>query len=164
MDVREIRESEESALADLTVAAYRQLLGELTPAYAADLADVTGRRATSGLAVLVAVDAGVVVGGVTYVQGGGPYAEFPDSDEAGFRHLAVTPDRQGRGAGRALVEACISRARATGARRLGLFTTEAMTTAQRLYEALGFVRTAGRDWVYEGHLCLLGYQLHLTDA
>jgi GNAT superfamily N-acetyltransferase len=162
VEVREIRESEVDELADLTVAAYRALLGALGPEYERDLADVGSRVATPGLVVLVAVTEGRVLGGVTYVDGAGPYAEFADAGEAGFRHLAVAPDLQRSGAGTALVQACIDRASSSGKTRLALFTTDTMTTAQRVYERLGFQRVAARDWVYAGELCLLGYVLDIT--
>ena len=162
MEIREVRESEIDTLAELTLAAYRSLPGEVGDEYARDLADVRGRVDTPGLRVLVAVDGDRVLGGVTYVDGAGPYAEFPDADEAGFRHLAVAPDAQGSGVGEALVLACLDRATTSGKTRLALFTTEAMKTAQRLYERLGFQRVAGRDWVYEDTLQLLGYAIDVT--
>lgn len=161
MEIREARESEHDILGELTLAAYRALPGEIDDDYARDLADVAGRMATPGLVVLVAVDGERLLGGVTYVEGAGAYAEFPDASEAGFRHLAVAPDAQGAGVGTALVRACLDRATTGGKTRVALFTNDTMTAAIRVYERLGFQRAAGRDWVYRGQLCLLGYAIEL---
>lgn len=54
--------------------------------------------------------------------------------------LFVAPSARRGGAGRALMEAARRHAVETGARRLTLSTAHTNTTAQRLYEALGYVR------------------------
>ena len=53
--------------------------------------------------------------------------------------LAVDPDQQGAGIGRALVEAAVRRARALGARKVTLRVLGHNGTARRLYERCGFV-------------------------
>jgi GNAT superfamily N-acetyltransferase len=63
---------------------------------------------------------------------------FP-RDWASLRLLAVAHRARGRGLSRALTEWCIARARSDGAGRIGLHTSEAMTTARALYERMGFV-------------------------
>lgn len=160
--IREIAPSEHARLAELTLAAYLEIPGVADePEYLAELADVAGRAAQ--VPVLVAVDpaTGQVIGGVAYVPGPGPLSEIEADDEAGIRMLAVAPEAQGRGVGRALVEACLARARAAGKRRLVLLTVPAMIAAQRLYTSIGFAREPAIDWEYEpGHL-LLGYALEL---
>lgn len=162
--VRTARSEEYVPLADLTVAAYRELLGDaLRDPYLTELADVAGRAALT--AVLVAVEGATrVVGGVTYLVGPGPLAPFADPDEAGIRFLAVDPDAQGRGVGAALVAACVARARAAGKKRLSLQTTAPMTTAQRLYERAGFRRHPGHDRVMTSGLVVLAYDLDLDAA
>jgi GNAT superfamily N-acetyltransferase len=60
-------------------------------------------------------------------------------DWASLRLLAVAPAARGRGLARRLTDWCIARARLQGATRLGLHTSEAMTTARNLYERMGFV-------------------------
>jgi ribosomal protein S18 acetylase RimI-like enzyme len=50
----------------------------------------------------------------------------------------VAPDRRRRGLARALVEACLARARALGASSARLSVSAAAPEARRLYEALGF--------------------------
>ncbi|HEX4720186.1 MAG TPA: GNAT family N-acetyltransferase [Thermoleophilaceae bacterium] len=52
--------------------------------------------------------------------------------------LAVDPEFEGRGAGRALMEALIDEARARDGRRLTLRVFRPNERAQRLYERLGF--------------------------
>ena len=148
LEVRSVRRAEYDTLAELTVAAYRALRSDWDLGrYADELAGVEERAAAAD--VLVAVDDGTVIGGVTFVPGpGNPYAEDLRPGEAGIRMLAVSPAAQGRGAGRALTVACIERARALGATGVALHSTAWMTVAHRLYESLGFVRTPSRDLTY----------------
>ncbi len=161
MTVRHVRPEEHDALAALTVAAYRALLGpEMDAGYTAELADVAGRAALAD--VLVAVDGeGRIEGGVTYIPGPGPMAWFDGADEAGVRMLAVAPTAQGRGVGAHLVADCVARACAAGKARLLLHTTAPMTAAHRLYQRAGFRRDPGRDEMIGGDLLLLAYVLDL---
>lgn len=158
-----MRPEEYEALAALTLAAYRQVLGvDMDAGYAAELADVATRAKL--VDVLVAVDAqGGLEGGVVYVPGPGPMAWFDDADEAGMRMLAVDPALQGRGVGARLVAACIERAAATGKARLLLHTTAPMVAAHRLYQRAGFHRDAARDELLGGDLLLLAYVLDLRQ-
>ncbi len=148
LEVRRVRRAEYDALADLTVAAYRALRSDWDlGGYADELADVEARAAAAE--VLVAVDGAEVIGGVTFVPGpGNPYAEDLREGEFGVRMLAVLPAAQGKGAGRALMAACIVRAHALGATGIALHSTAWMTVAHRLYESLGFARTPSRDLIY----------------
>jgi ribosomal protein S18 acetylase RimI-like enzyme len=98
---------------------------------------------------------------VTYVPGPGPLAESEREDEAGFRMLAVAPWAQGRGVGRALVEACIERARADGKAGLAIYTRPSMKMAHRLYESMGFQRDKASDWEFEPGEWLWGYRITL---
>lgn len=162
IEVREVRPGEHEALARLTLAAYLEVPGvEGDGEYLEELADVAGRAAQ--VPVLVAVDpaTGAVLGGVTYVPGPGPFAETERPDEAGFRMLAVDPAAQGRGVGRALVEACIGRARAAHRRRLVLLTLPSMTAAHALYRSMGFNRDEANDWEFEPGRWLLGFAMEL---
>ena len=158
-DIREARPEEYLAAGELTVIAYAAL-GETDVGYAEELRDVASRAGV--VPVLVAVDPdGTMLGTVTYVPGPGPYAESEREDEAGFRMLAVAPWAQGRGVGRALVEACIGRARAEGRSSIAILTRPSMSTAHRLYETLGFERDKAADLEFEPGEWLWGYRLGL---
>jgi ribosomal protein S18 acetylase RimI-like enzyme len=158
-DIREARPDEYQAAGELTVIAYAAE-GETDVGYAEELRDVASRAGV--VPVLVAVDPdGTMLGTVTYVPGPGPYAESDREDEAGFRMLAVAPWAQGRGVGRALVEACIGRARAEGRRGIAILTRPSMRAAHKLYETLGFERDKAADWEFEPGEWLWGYRLGL---
>ncbi|WFE57841.1 N-acetyltransferase [Micromonospora sp. WMMD712] len=161
--VRRATPADFSAVARLTVAAYEadgQLKGE--HGYGAVLADVAA-RAEAG-EVLVAVDGatGGLLGSVTFVLPGTPYAELSRPGEAEFRMLAVDPAAQGRGVGAALVEACLSRAAERGCSAVVICVRGGLAAAaHRLYERLGFVRTPERDWSPLPGVDLLGLRREL---
>ena len=157
--IREAREDELDAAGALVVRAYA---GNGTPdgrhaQYAEYLDHVRDARGRSRhCPILVAVESGgdagadlggILLGCVSYVpDAASPYAELEVDGEAGFRMLGVDPAAQGRGVGQALVEACISRARAAGRRGLAISTGPDMVAAHRLYERLGFRRAPARDF------------------
>ncbi len=149
MDIRPIRPGEHEALGHVTVEAYRHLQGRrpLGP-YEDELRAVTARAADS--VVFVAVDdGGTVLGGVTYVPDAGrEMSEFADPDAGGIRMLAVHPDHQGEGIGRALMDTCVETARSDGRARLILHSTEVMKVARAMYGRMGFAETPELDeWV-----------------
>jgi len=189
--IRRAEPREYDALGEITAQAYLQdgLLdfGE-SDSYLGELKDVAGRAAAAE--VLVAVDGmgvppahggpparaqsrageeprawGNLLGGVTFVPSGGPMADIAGPGEAEIRMLAVARAARGRGAGEALVRACVDRARALdGCVRIVLSTQGSMHAAHRIYERLGFVRTPERDWSPIPELddiTLLTYQLTL---
>ncbi|MEV8434802.1 GNAT family N-acetyltransferase [Streptomyces sp. HUAS 31] len=146
--IRPAEPDEFDALGEITARAYLHdgLLdfGE-SDEYLGELRDVAKRAAAAE--VLVAVADGRLLGGVTFVPSGGPMADIARSGEAEIRMLAVDRAGRGRGAGEALVRACVDRARATeGCVRIVLSTQRTMHGAHRIYERLGFVRTPERDW------------------
>ena len=162
--VRELRSADEAlVLGTLTVEAYTGLAG-LAPGspYLEELGDV-GRRAAAAVVLVAVGPEGELAGGVTYVPGPGPYAEFDDPEGAGLRMLAVAPSHRGRGVGTALVRACIERARAEGRRRLWLHTTADMPVAQRIYARLGFRRAPDADRHF-AHVDLMAYVLDLHSS
>ncbi len=86
--------------------------------------------------VVVAELEGRVVGYATLHQA----IRLPSHDHVlEMNGLAVDPDAQGRGVGRALMEAMIREARKRSARKLTLRVLAPNTTARRLYESCGFV-------------------------
>jgi ribosomal protein S18 acetylase RimI-like enzyme len=161
MIIRPVTEDEYDALGELTVQAYAGLPGNvLSDAYFAALRDVAGRVRRAP--ILVAVEDGHLLGGVTFVPGPGVYDEFTDPDEAGIRMLAVDTAARRRGVGATLVDACLERARAAGRMRLVLFSATWMTAAHELYERLGFRRAPERDWSPTGVFVLRAYIHELT--
>lgn len=164
--IRQAEPDEYEALGEITVQAYLRdgLLdyGE-GDEYLPVLKDVAGRAAAAE--VLVAVEGGRLLGGVTFVAGPGPMADIARLGEAEIRALAVAHEARGRGTGEALVRACVDRARATeGCGAVVLSSQRSMHTAHRIYERLGFVRTPERDWNPVPHLddiTLLTYELTL---
>ncbi|MFD7688015.1 GNAT family N-acetyltransferase [Streptomyces sp. NPDC059781] len=146
--IRPVEPGEHAELGEITAQAY--LLDGLldfgeSDAYLGELRNV-GKRAAAA-EVLVAVANGSVLGGVTFVPGPGPMADIAGPGEAEIRMLAVARAGRGRGAGEALVRACVDRARAVeGCGRVVLSTQRTMRAAHRVYERLGFTRTPERDW------------------
>lgn len=142
--VRPMRAHEADRVGELTLAAY-DAYGRMTGPYRETLGDP--RRRGGCTALLVAELDAEVVGTVTFVlPGDEQWEDRPQpTGDAGFRMLAVDPRLEGRGVGRALIEACIARAREHGARRLVVTSMEWMTRAHRLYERLGFVRRHDLD-------------------
>lgn len=162
--IRAVRPKEYTELGEITAHAY---LGDGLLHFGEDdsylhvLRDVARRAAETE--VLVAVDGrGRLLGGVTFVSGGGEWADIARCGEAEFRMLAVAEQARGRGAGEALVRACVERARSVeGCRRLVLSTQHGMLAAHRIYERMGFVRTPDRDWEPVPGITLLTYALEL---
>ncbi len=157
IEIREAGVDELEALAELTAAEYAR--HGVTDDYRAQILDI-GRRAAVAV-VLVALDDGELAGGLTYVPGPGPYATFDREDEAGIRMLAVAPSHRRRGVARALVDACLERARAEGRTRISLHTMTTMTAAQSLYRSMGFRRAPETDLTPVPDIPLLGYVLDL---
>ncbi len=164
MEIRPARPEEYAGAGAIVVAAYRALPGAPTGelgGYAAELADVAGRAA--GAEVLVAADGTALLGCVTFVRDpSSPLAEHLWPDEAAIRMLGVDPAAQGRGVGAALVDACVTRARAAGRAAVFLHSTPWMAAAHRLYERAGFQRTPGRDWQPLPEVPLLAFRLALV--
>ncbi len=159
--VREIRPDEHDALGRLVVDSYRDDdPSVLDDGYAEELADVA-TRARQGT-VLVALAGDELLGGVTYVSDrSSPLAEMDVPDAASFRMLGVSPAAQRRGAGRALVEACVARARAEGRHEIIIHSTRSMGRAHRLYERLGFRRDPSLDWWPVQTVELIAFRLDL---
>lgn len=97
-------------------------------------------------AFLVAVDeVDRLLGATLLLTPGSPLHQVAEAGEKEFRMLAVAKEARGRGAGEALVQACIDRAQAAKASGLVLWTQPSMLAAHRLYERLGFERVPERD-------------------
>ena len=155
ISIRLAQGSEIERARDILRAAYAQYESEIPPEnwqlYSADILDLEARAAVSEL--LVAELDGAIVSCVSYYPPGAEvaypsqtFSETWPSDWAAFRLLAVDPSATGKGAGRAMTEACIDRARAAKAPALGLHTTEPMRVARAMYERMGFERVPRYDF------------------
>ncbi|TDT38254.1 ribosomal protein S18 acetylase RimI-like enzyme [Streptomyces sp. BK208] len=146
--IRPVAADEYDILGEITAQAYlRDGLLDFgdDDTYLGELRNV-GKRAAAAQVLVAAAD-DQVLGGVTFVPSGGPMADIARPGEAEIRMLAVSRPARGRGAGEALVRACLDRARSVeGCTGVVLSTQLAMRSAHRLYERLGFVRTPDRDW------------------
>jgi ribosomal protein S18 acetylase RimI-like enzyme len=160
LEVRTARADELDAAGDLVADVYVAEGWSTQEAYTAELRDARTRAAHADL--LVAVEDGQVLGTVTVVLEGGPYAENYSPGDAVIRMLATAPEARGKGVGSALMDEAVRRARAAGKSAVRLATQPGMATAQRLYERMGFVRTTERDWSPFPELCLLTHWLPLV--
>ena len=134
-----------------------------SPRYLAVVGDARARARDA--VVAVAVDtAGQVVGSVTFAPAGSRWAEVARAGQAEFRMLGVLPQARGRGVARALVEWCLDRARAAGAREVVISSASTMRAAHRLYALRGFERRPALDWSPEEGVELWGFALALTPA
>lgn len=144
-------EAEVTAAGELTAEAYQaDRLVAPRDAYLTELADARRRAAEGVLLVAVLPEHDAVVGTITLAPYGTSYAETAEPGELELRMLAVAPEARGRGVAEALMRASMREAVLRGHRRVVLATMTAMTTAQRLYERLGWQRDTARDWSHEG--------------
>lgn len=163
--VRDARPDERDAVRALTLRAYEEYGTTMAPEAWAGLHD----------AIVAALDADPPCDRFIALHGErlvGSVLLFPPSADAyggraasagtpELRLLAVDPDARGLGVGRLLVEACVLRARAVGARELGLHSSASMIAARRLYAGMGFVRAPERDFRTGGSELVEGYRLVL---
>ena len=114
--------------------------------------------------VFVAERDGEVIGAVAFTLPGDEEFEDmrPQAADAGFRFLAVDPEAQGSGAGRALVRACVDAARRRGAHRIVVHSMAFMEVAHRLYVQEGFTRRPDLDVRFPSGVGY-AFQLDLTD-
>jgi len=126
--------------------------------YLDEIGDVAGRAVR--IPVLVAVEGGRVLGSASLETEEANLGEDAiEPGTANIRMLGVDPDARGRGAGRALLDACISEARREGKHAVTLHTTDDMHAALALYASAGFVRDAARDWKVDETFMLTAYRL-----
>lgn len=157
--IRPAEPDELDAVGALTLQAYATdgPISEGHP-YAARLLDAAGRAQEAALLVAVDDD-GTLLGTVTYVRPGTPWAEVGGADEAEVRMLGVARLARGRGVGRLLMDECVARARAEALAGVALASGSWMASAHRLYARMGFERTPERDWSPREGIDLLAYRL-----
>jgi len=82
--------------------------------------------------VLSALIDGVVVGSISIL------GRKPEADSAQLRFFLVDPQYQGRGAGKALLNAALEWCRERGFRKVFLWTVDHLPQSRQLYERAGF--------------------------
>lgn len=159
LTIREARDDELDIVASLIVDAYAEYAARMSPDawsfFAQDIANVRGRLGDATL--LVAERDGRIVGSVTL------YTDWRGAQAGAYsvRLLAVPPEHRGQGAGRALMEDVLSRARATGVGRVVMTVTQEMAPMRELSEDLGFSRDRGLDHEPAPGVRAEGYALSL---
>ena len=136
--IREAVPKDAQAVERIVAAAYAPLAGRMDKPPAPMLDDY-GARISEG-AVDVWDDAGNVLGIIILVDQG---------DALMLENVAVAPEAQGRGIGRALITHAEAQARERGHARIRLYTHVTMTANQAMYARLGYVETTrGEDEGY----------------
>jgi predicted N-acetyltransferase YhbS len=165
--VRAARPEEYAAVGALTAEAYR-VDGLLDPhdqpvdaAYEEKLLDATRRAREAELWVAVDSD-GVVLGTVTWCPVGSPWRQLALAEhQAEFRMLSVAPAGRRRGVARALVEACLARARRDAMSEVVIWSHPRMFGAHALYARMGFERAYDLDGSPVPGVYLWGFRLGL---
>ena len=98
--------------------------------------------------IIVAAQGEAVIGAVAYVGPGVEKADYFGRDWPVMRTLVVDPTYRGLGAGRALTEACIDRARRDGASLIALHTSPIMSVALPMYLRMGFEKLKDVPAIY----------------
>ncbi|MBX2868397.1 MAG: GNAT family N-acetyltransferase [Acidiferrobacterales bacterium] len=169
--VRNAKPDEFDAIGALMVDVYSQLDGfpkqADQPEYYRLLTNIGEITEKPEVELLVAVSTegkihGAVVyfGKMSFYGSGGAAPE--ETDASGFRLLAVDPSARGRGIGKLLTVECIAKARQRGHAKVVIHTTEAMQTAWRMYEKVGFRRAEDLDFMQK-ELPVFGFRLYLRD-
>jgi GNAT superfamily N-acetyltransferase len=167
--IREILPEEHKTLGLLMIDAYSSLEGfparEEMSDYYEMLANIGSFNMQPGTKVLVASSLNNgLVGGVVYFSDMSKYdTEGPTTEmkfTSGIRLLGVDPKLGRTGAGRALTNACIERARDNAHSQVVLHTTGLMKVARVLYESLGFERSPSLDIERYG-VTIYGFTLQL---
>ena len=118
-------------------------------AYDAEIEGLPGAYAPPDGALLVCWESGLALGTVALKR--------RDEESCEMKRMFVPAMARGRGAGRALAEAVIARARAAGYRRMYLDTSVRQTEAIALYRDLGFEEVEPYDEVPEKLLGWLAF-------
>lgn len=100
--------------------------------------------------ILLALDAGVVVGMIIVGTHRNPYKQVATVDEAEMQLLGTLPTERGMGIGENLCRAFEKQAFDDGFKKAVLSTQPMMHAAHRLYARLGYERNPARDWERNG--------------
>jgi GNAT superfamily N-acetyltransferase len=168
LQIRDVSREDQVTIRELTLAAYQEY-AEQFPAHWENYRQ--NILATLDLAAsteqIVAEQNGTILGSALLFPAGvigfKPDGTPVTSPCPEVRLLAVAPSSRGQGIGAELMEESVRRARASGAAVLTLHTTDMMQSALRLYERMGFVRSAELDFYPAPDLTVEGYLLNLES-
>lgn len=159
MIIRNARPEELDEVAQLLKEAYQQYAEVMPPeifqSYLENIVDVRSRLPESEL--IVAELDGHLMGTVTLFLHSSESQVWPEG-WASVRLLGVLLQYRKQGIGQALMEECIRRCKKEGIKILGLHTSEAMATAKRMYERLGFVRVPELDFHPRPGVVVMAYR------
>ena len=159
--VRQADTSEFGEIRRITVGAYSDA-GYIDDEYAYNHILAGIEEGYAGSSLLVAESGGTLVGSVFVTRPGGDFSDVAHDGELEFRMLAVEPDQQHRGVGRALVQAVIDRARRDpDVSGVVLTIAPDMDGQHKLYEEMNFVRIPSRDFLLTETFALHVYKLAL---
>jgi GNAT superfamily N-acetyltransferase len=170
LQIRRAQPGEREALRELTMGAYIQYADVLRPEYWRSYEEhITATLDDIGAGEQwVAERDGIVLGTVLFYPPGKSFGDDVDAimsaDCPEVRLLAVSPESRGSGAGRALMQFSVERARDTGAPGLVLHTMSMMGAARALYESMGFVRAPELDFRPAKEWFVEGFRLPLSEA
>ncbi len=138
MRIRDFREVDADRVNEVALSAFAQFssLYDDWPAMAAGIGNMAA-LAQSG-DIIVAEHDGAIIGAVAYIPPGVSKAAYFDPAWPIIRMLVVAPNARGFGAGRALTDACIDRARRDGSPVIALHTSPIMTVALPMYLRMDF--------------------------
>ena len=138
--LRNYQEADAEDLNRIAVAAFDQFRDHYDdwPAMRAGLSNTSGLGATGE--VVIAELQGGIAGAVAYFGPNSQKASFFDQRWPIIRMLVVDLGFRGKGIGRALSEACITRARRDEASVIALHTSPIMSVALPMYLKMGFVK------------------------
>jgi ribosomal protein S18 acetylase RimI-like enzyme len=128
------------AIADLNVVAYAEFASYLPPgSWETMQKNLRNIQARAEVAEFMICHSGSdIIGSVAYCPAGKSDPAIFKPDIASILLLAVHPQHRGKGIAKALTIECIAKAKNDKASSIGLFTSELMQSAQRLYQSLGF--------------------------
>lgn len=161
--IRNARPEELDKVALLLKEAYEQyekfMPPEIFQSYLEDIMDVRSRLPESDL--IVAELDGHLAGTVTLYLRSSESRVWPEG-WASVRLLGVLPAYRNQGVGQALMDECILRCKQEGIRVLGLHTTDAMATAKRMYERMGFKRVPEFDFHPRPGVVVMAYRYDIN--
>lgn len=166
--IRHARPDDDEAIGALLVEAFVVRYAEKMPEVEVgeerrrDLRDVAGRRARA--TVLVAEEAGRVVGTVTMYAPGAEDSEAWIAGAANLRYLAVATDRFGGGLAGALMDAAEGLAREWGATAVCLHARRGVSGVARVYTRRGYRRDPAGDLDLLPLVFLEAFRLSLPDS